>query len=79
METDFQIRVGEFEGPLETLLDLIEKRKLHINDISLAEVADAFIEHIKVVLIHYPANVEINDDYLILKPSSPHIKRLEKR
>ena len=46
METDFQIKVGEFEGPLETLLDMIEKKKLHINDISLAEVADAFIEHI---------------------------------
>lgn len=47
METDFQITVGEFKGPLETLLELIEKRKMHINDVSLAEVADAFIEHMK--------------------------------
>jgi len=48
METDFQIKVGEFQGPLETLLELIEKRKMHINDVSLAEVADAFIEHVKM-------------------------------
>jgi segregation and condensation protein A len=51
MDTDlkenFKVRVGEFEGPLELLLDLVEKRKLHISDISLSQVADEFIEHIK--------------------------------
>lgn len=35
-----------FEGPLELLLQLIEKRKLFINDISLAEVTDDYIEQI---------------------------------
>lgn len=47
METDFKIKVGEFEGPLEMLLDLIEKRKFHISDVSLSQVADEFIEHVK--------------------------------
>ena len=47
METDFKVKVGEFEGPLELILDLIEKRKLHISDISLSQVADEFIEYIK--------------------------------
>jgi segregation and condensation protein A len=47
MGEDFKVRVGEFEGPLELLLDLVEKRKLHISDISLTQVADEFIEHIK--------------------------------
>lgn len=47
METDFKIKMGEFEGPLELLLDLIEKRKLHISDVSLSQVADDFVEHIK--------------------------------
>lgn len=47
MDTDFKVRVGEFEGPLELLLDLIEKRKLHISDVTLSEVADEFIEHTK--------------------------------
>lgn len=45
METDFKVKVGEFEGPLEILLSLIEKRKLHISDVSLSQVADEFIEH----------------------------------
>jgi segregation and condensation protein A len=45
METEFLIKTDEFHGPLEVLLDLIEKRKLHINDISLSQVADEFINH----------------------------------
>lgn len=44
---DFKVKVGEVEGPLELILELIEKRKLHISDISLSQVADEFIEHIK--------------------------------
>jgi len=47
MPEDFKVRVGDFEGPLEIILDLIEKRKLHISDLSLSQVADEFIEHIK--------------------------------
>lgn len=47
METDFKVRIGEFEGPLDLLLDLIEKRKLHISNVSLSQVADEFLEHIK--------------------------------
>lgn len=43
----FAIKTTSFEGPLDLLLDLIEKRKLFINDISLAKVTDDFIEHIK--------------------------------
>lgn len=35
-----------FEGPFGLLLDLIEKRKLHINDVSLAEVTEEYLQHI---------------------------------
>jgi segregation and condensation protein A len=47
MPDDFKVKIGEIEGPLELILDLIEKRKLHISDVSLSQVADEFIEHIK--------------------------------
>ncbi len=43
----FIIKSNSFEGPLDLLLDLIEKRKLFISDISLAKVTDDFIDHIK--------------------------------
>lgn len=36
-----------FEGPLDLLLDLIEKEKLDITDIALAQVADQFITYLE--------------------------------
>src|SRR3989338_4438373 len=47
MDSEYQVKTHIFEGPLDTLLTLIEKRKLFINDISLAEVADDYIAYIK--------------------------------
>ena len=43
----YTVRTGAYEGPLELLLDLIEKRKLHVNELSLSEVTDDFITHIR--------------------------------
>jgi segregation and condensation protein A len=43
----FTVKTTTFEGPLDLLLDLIEKRKLFISDISLAKVTDDFIAHIR--------------------------------
>ena len=43
----FTVKTQSFEGPLDLLLDLIEKRKLFINDIALAKVTDDFIAHVK--------------------------------
>jgi segregation and condensation protein A len=47
MSIDYQIKTDVFEGPLDVLLDLVEKRKLFVNDISLAAVADDYIAHLK--------------------------------
>lgn len=44
---DFKVKVGEFEGPLDLLLNLIEKRKLHISQVSLAQVADDYVAYLK--------------------------------
>jgi len=43
----FTIKQQSFEGPLDALLSLIEKRKLFINDISLAKVADDYLAYVK--------------------------------
>ena len=43
----FTVKTQSFEGPLDLLLDLIEKRKLFINDISLVKVTDDFIAHVR--------------------------------
>lgn len=46
-KTPYQVQTEVFEGPLDLLLSLIEKRKLLINEISLAKVADDFIAYVK--------------------------------
>ncbi len=43
----FKIKTEVFEGPLDLLLSLVEKRKLTINDISLAQVTDEYIRYIE--------------------------------
>jgi segregation and condensation protein A len=43
----YTIKTEFFEGPLDVLLGLIEKRKLLINDVSLAQVADGYIAHVQ--------------------------------
>ena len=43
----YTIKTGVFEGPLDLLLSLIEARKLFINDIALARVADEYIAHVQ--------------------------------
>lgn len=46
MENTFAVKIGEFEGPLDLLLDLIEKRKLHISQVTLAQVADDYVNYL---------------------------------
>jgi len=46
-DTSFVVKHEIFEGPIEVLLDLIEKRKLFVNDVSLATVTDDFISYIQ--------------------------------
>jgi len=43
----FKIKTEVFEGPMDLLLSLIEKRKLLINDVSLAKVTDDFISYLQ--------------------------------
>jgi len=45
--SEFIITKGAFIGPISLLQELVEKRKVFINDISLADVADEFIQIIQ--------------------------------
>lgn len=43
----YTLKIAQFEGPFDTLLDLIEREKLSINEIALAHVADGFFQYVK--------------------------------
>jgi len=44
--SNFSVKTAVFEGPLELLLDLVERRKLLINDISLAAVTEEYMRQV---------------------------------
>src|SRR5918912_3973637 len=48
LKTDncYQVRLEVFEGPLDLLLKLIERKQLEISKVSLAEVAGGFLEYL---------------------------------
>ncbi len=43
----FHVHLEVFEGPLDLLLKLIERRQLDISKVALAEVADSFLAYLK--------------------------------
>jgi segregation and condensation protein A len=49
----FTITTEKFEGPLHVLLSLIEKRKLHISEISLASVTEDFVLYMSTKELDY--------------------------
>jgi segregation and condensation protein A len=60
---DYSVRLPDFEGPLDLLLQMIERAELDITRVSLAAVADQYLE-----FVSKPGNIELNAlaDYLVL-------------
>ena len=46
-KTGFSIKTDSYEGPFEVLLDLIEARKLLVNDLALASITENYIQHVR--------------------------------
>ena len=46
-EASFELHLENFEGPFDLLLSLISKHKLDITEVSLSQVTDEFISHVK--------------------------------
>lgn len=60
---DYSVRLPEFEGPLDLLLQMIERAELDITRVSLALVADQYLE-----FVSKPGTIELSAlaDYLVL-------------
>ena len=43
----YRIKTGDFEGPIELLLALIESRKLSVNEVSIGTVADDYFQYLE--------------------------------
>ena len=45
----YKVKIEQFEGPLDLLLEIVEARKLSLVTISLSEVAEQFLRYIKTL------------------------------
>lgn len=67
----YQVRLREFEGPLELLLHLIEKEKLDITRVSLSKVADQYLDYLRseenITLGHLAEFLSIAARLILLK------------
>jgi len=46
-KTNFTIHTEAYQGPFELVLDLIEARKLLVNDLTLASITEDYIQHVR--------------------------------
>ncbi|MFC4507988.1 MULTISPECIES: segregation/condensation protein A [Streptomyces] len=45
----FKVRLANFEGPFDLLLQLISKHKLDVTEVALSKVTDEFMQHIRAM------------------------------
>lgn len=67
----YQVAIEQFQGPLDVLLELIEREELAITEISLAQIAETFIRHLQQVEERYPEELA---DFLIVATRLLYIK-----
>ena len=67
------VKVNNFEGPFDLLLNLIEKKKMMISDINISQLIDEYLEVLK---LSERENIEIKSDFIIIASELIEIKTL---
>ena len=61
--TKYAIKIDNFEGPLDLLCYLIEKNKMQIENVKIADITDQYLEFLQ---INQELNLEIASEFLIM-------------
>ena len=67
------LKLNNFEGPFDLLLNLIEKNKMKISDINISQLIDEYLEVLKV---SKRENIDIKSDFIIIASELIEIKTL---
>ncbi len=71
MTEKYSVRLESFEGPMELLMHLIEKNKIDIYDIPIAELTEQYIEYLDQFR---EFNLEIASEFLLMAATLLQIK-----
>ena len=67
------VKLNNFEGPFDLLLNLVEKNKMKISDINISQLIDEYLEVLKE---SKRENIEIKSDFIIIASELIEIKTL---
>lgn len=72
LETNkYEIKIENFQGPMDLLCTLIEKNKMDIYDIKLDEITDQYIEYINKM---EEMNLEVASEFLVMASTLIYLK-----
>lgn len=67
----YNIKIDNFEGPMDLLLFLITKHKMNIFDISLSELTDKYLSYLNEMTEN---NIEIASEFIVMASTLLDIK-----
>ncbi|MBH0179478.1 MAG: segregation/condensation protein A [Nitrospira sp.] len=70
-ELPYQVRIEQFEGPLDLLLHLIKKNEINIYDIPIALIAQQYLAYIEAMK---DLNLNVAGDFLVMAATLLQIK-----
>ena len=70
-ETSLKIKIDSYSGPLEVLLDLAKAQKVDLTNISIAQLADQFLEFINSAKA---VNLDLASEYLLMATWLAYLK-----
>ena len=63
MENTIQVKIENFEGPLDLLIHLIEKKKMDVNAINISQIIDDYLSYIHA---QKELNLKIKIEFLVM-------------
>lgn len=67
----YQVKIEAFEGPFDLLLHLIAKREVDIYEVSLAQITEEYLDHLKAM---QDLDLEIATEFLLVAATLIEIK-----
>lgn len=71
MENTIQVKIENFEGPLDLLIHLIEKKKMDVNAINISQIIDDYLSYIHA---QKKLNLKIKIEFLVMATDLIEIK-----
>ena len=69
--TKYEVKLENFEGPLDLLCHLIDKNKMDIYKVKISDIADQYIEYINQM---EKLNLEVTSEFIIMASTLLYIK-----